>query len=270
MGKVISFANNKGGVGKTTTVVSIAQALAIFKKKVLCVDLDSQANLTGILSKVEPENRMLSIRDFFRDPGSFNVETVDEHIDLIPSDLTLATFDVDTSSLNDRVYLLTDLLEGVRNDYDFILIDCPPALGTITYNAFIASDYLVMVSTADDLSYKGLKMTYQLFQGVRGNKRLNPNLKIIGTIVTKTKNNKLTDTYLKKISGDPTLLFIPPTISEATKVGQAAALHASIYEYDPNGKATKQYLEVAQRLAARVLSDDNTNIIPGNSNDINP
>lgn len=257
MGKVICFANNKGGVGKTTTVISIAQAFAALGKKVLCVDLDSQANMTGILSNVEPDDRMLSIRDFFLDPATFNVEKVDEHIDLIPSDLNLATFDLETSTLTDRVYLLADLLEGVKDEYDFILIDCPPALGTITYNAFIASDFLVMVSTADDLSYKGLKMTYQLFQKVHSSKRLNPRLRIIGTIVTKTKNNNLTNTYLKKISGDPSLLFLSPAISEATKVGQAAALHASIYEYDPSGKATKQYMEVAQRLATRILSDEN-------------
>lgn len=255
MGKVISFANNKGGVGKTTTIVSIAQAFARMDKKVLCVDLDSQANMTGILSQVNTDERALSIRDFFRDKKTFAVEEVDKNIDLVPSDLNLANFDLETAAMNNRIYLLTDLLEDVRAEYDFILIDCPPALSTITYNAFIASDYLVMVTTPDDLSYKGLKMTYQLFESVLSSKRYNPSLRIIGTVVTKMENNLLSNTYLKKIEDDPTLLFLPPAISKATKVGQAAAMKRSIYNFDPTGKATKQYLEVAQRLAARILSD---------------
>lgn len=255
MGKVISFANNKGGVGKTTTIVSVAQALALMDKKVLCVDLDSQANMTGILSPVNPDDRVLSIRDFFRDKETFAVEEVTKNIDLVPSDLNLANFDLETAAMNNRIYLLTDLLEDVRGEYDFILIDCPPALSTITYNAFIASDYLVMVTTPDDLSYKGLKMTYQLFDNVLSSKRYNPDLKIIGTIVTKMENNLLSNTYLTKISEDPALFFLPPAISKATKVAQAAAMRRSIFEYDPSGKASIQYKEVAQRLASRILSD---------------
>lgn len=256
MGKVISFANNKGGVGKTTTLLSIAQAFARMNRKVLCVDLDSQANLTGILSKLSPEERSLSIRDFFLDKSLFTIENVDNNLDLIPSDLTLSNFDIETSSFNDRIYLLSDLLEDVKSDYDFILIDCPPALGTITFNAFIASDYLVFVSTPDDLSYKGLKMTYKMFLEVLSNKRYNPNLKIAGTIVTKYENNLLSKTYLKKISEDPSLFFISPAISKATKVGQAAAMGRSIYDLDRTGKVTNQYQEVAQTLAARIITDN--------------
>lgn len=255
MGKVICFSNNKGGVGKTTSLICVAEAFAKMNRRVLCVDLDSQANLTGVLSKTPSENRVLSIRDFFLDKTCLSIEPVAERIDLIPSDLNLGNFDIETAGMHDRVHLLSDLLEDVRDDYDFVLIDCPPALSTITFNAFVASDYLVMVATPDDLSYKGLKMTYKLYQEVLTNKRFNPNLKIAGTIVTKYENNLLSNTYLKKISNDPLLLFIPPAISKATKVGQATAMKRSIYEFDPAGKPTKQYLEVAQTLALRILTD---------------
>ena len=253
MGHTICFANNKGGVGKTTTCMAIGQAWARMGKKVLFVDLDSQANLTSMISPIEPSQRELSIRDAFVNPDLFSIEHVGENMDLVPSDLSLSNFDRDTASFAGREYLLLDLLKNVKDQYDFIVIDCPPALGLITYNALIAADHLVMVTTADALSYSGLVMVANLFADVKGNERLNKGLKLTGVIVTRYEKNKLSELYLEKIRTELGPAFIEPVIRKATKMQQAASIKQSIYDLDPNGRATADYIEVAQTLALRIL-----------------
>lgn len=253
MGHTICFANNKGGVGKTTTCVAVGQAWARMGKKVLFVDLDSQANLTSMISPIEPSEREISIRDAFINPDLFSIENVGENMDLVPSDLSLSNFDRDTASFAGREYLLLDLLKNVKDKYDFIVIDCPPALGLITYNALIAADHLVMVTTADALSYSGLVMVANLFADVKGNERLNKGLKLTGVIVTRFEKNKLSELYLNKIREELGSAFIEPVIRKATKMQQAASVKESIYDLDPNGKATAEYIEVAQTLALRIL-----------------
>ena len=253
MGQTVCFANNKGGVGKTTTAKCIAEAWARMGKKVLCVDLDSQANLTTMLSPIEPGEREVSIRDAFINPDLFTIEHVAENIDLVPSDLSLSNFDRDTASIAGREYLLLDLLKNVKDNYDFIVIDCPPALGLITYNAMIAADHLVMVTTADALSYSGLVMVANLFADVKSNERLNKGLKLTGVVVTRYEKNRLSELYLSKIKEELGQAFISPVIRKATKMQQAASIKQSIYDLDPSGKATADYIDVAQNLALRIL-----------------
>lgn len=253
MASVICFANNKGGVGKTTTSVAIGYAWAKMGKKVLFVDLDSQANLTSMVSPVQPGEHVVTMREMFLDKDSVTIEHASENIDILPAELTLSNFDRDTASMTGREYLLADILSPLRDSYDFIIIDCPPALGLITYNALIASDHLVMVSTADGLSYSGMVMVANLYADVRGTNRLNPKLKLSGVIITKYKRNKLTEMYMDKIRGELGNALIEPVIPEATKVAQVGTFGQNLFDYDPAGKATKAYFEVAQKLALRVM-----------------
>lgn len=255
MGYTVCFANNKGGVGKTTTCLAIGEAWARMGKKVLFVDLDSQANLTSMISPLRPEEHKLTIRDAFIDKNNFNIEHVSENIDLVPSELSLSNFDRDTAAVTGREYLLLDLLKPVKNNYDFIVIDCPPALGLITYNALIASDHLVMVATPDGLAYSGMVMVANLFADVRSSSRLNQNLSLTGVIITKYERNKLSDMYVQKIKDELGAAFIEPVISKATRIAQAGSFKQSIYDYEPDGKATKQYIEVAQKLALRIIDE---------------
>ena len=257
MGYTVCFANNKGGVGKTTTCLAIGEAWARMGKKVLFVDLDSQANLTSMVSPLRPEEHKLTIRDAFIDKNNFSIEHVSENIDLVPSELSLSNFDRDTAAVTGREYLLLDLLKPVKNNYDFIVIDCPPALGLITYNALIASDHLVMVATPDGLAYSGMVMVANLFADVRSSSRLNQNLSLTGVIITKYERNKLSDMYMyvQKIKDELGAAFIEPVISKATRIAQAGSFNQSIYDYDADGKATKQYIEVAQKLALRIIDE---------------
>ena len=130
MGYTVCFANNKGGVGKTTTSVAIGQAWARMGKKVLFVDLDSQANLTSMISPLAPEDHKLTIRDAFIDKNNFNIEHVEENIDLIPSELSLSNFDRDTAAVTGREYLLLDLLKPVKKNTTSSSSTAPLPLGS--------------------------------------------------------------------------------------------------------------------------------------------
>lgn len=252
MGQIVCFANNKGGVGKTTTAVAMGYAWAKMGKKVLFVDLDSQANLTAMVSPLALDEHESSIRDAFLDKSKFAVEHATERVDLVPSELSLSNFDRDTAAITGREYLLLDLLKPLKTKYDFIIIDCPPALGLITYNALIASDHLVMVATPDGLAYQGMVMVANLYADVKSNPRLNPDLKLTGVIISKYERNKLSDMYVEKIRQEMGEAFIDPVLSKATKIAQAGSFNQNIYEYDPSGKVTKQYLEIAQTLGKRI------------------
>ena len=252
MGQIVCFANNKGGVGKTTTAVAMGYAWAKMGKKVLFVDLDSQANLTAMVSPLALDEHESSIRDAFLDKSKFAVEHAAERVDLVPSELSLSNFDRDTAAITGREYLLLDLLKPLKTKYDFIIIDCPPALGLITYNALIASDHLVMVATPDGLAYQGMVMVANLYADVKSHPRLNPDLKLTGVIISKYERNKLSDMYVEKIRQEMGDAFIEPVLSKATKIAQAGSFNQNIYEYDPSGKVTKQYLEIAQTLGRRI------------------
>lgn len=253
--KVICFVNNKGGCGKTTTVHAVGQAWARMGKKILFVDLDSQANLTSIVTGTDPQDKEweTTLEDaFVGGPEFLSIEHVSEYVDIIPSDLDLSNFDKDTARATGREYLLSDLLSAVKDKYDYILIDCPPALGLITYNALIASDFLVLISNADGLSYRGMKMIVNLYNEVIANKRLNPDLKIIGAVITRFEKNNLSDLYLGKIMNELGPLVLQPVIRKSTKIAQAASFQRDIYVYDPEGKATKDYAELSRELLLRI------------------
>lgn len=256
MAKIICFVNNKGGCGKTTTVCAIGMAWASLGKKILFIDLDSQSNLTSIVTDTDPSTQEwdTTLEDAFVGGPEFGLPIVhvNEYIDIVPSDLDLSNFDKDTTRFTGREYLLADLIETVKNNYDYILLDCPPALGLITYNALVASDYLVMVTNAEGLSYRGLKMVASLYNEVIGNRRLNPALQILGVVVTRYEKNNLSEMYLGKIKNDLGDMVIEPVIRKSTKVAQSASFQQNLYTFDPNGKATQDYKKVSAELLQRI------------------
>ena len=254
MCKVIAVANNKGGVGKTTTVAALAYAWSAKGYKVLLVDLDSQANLTLITSPTPVED----IEKTVKEPLIYEVEVpiikLSDKLDLIPSGLELSNFENEVAGMSCREFLVSDMLNKLKPNYDVILIDCPPALGLLTYNALVAADHLLMTASADSLSYSGMLMIAGLAKKIRENSRLNPNLKTSGVIITKYKPNKLSKTFVEKIRREIGSALIEPPIREGTKIQQATAFHQSIFSYDPEGNATKDYLEVADVLEKRILN----------------
>ena len=262
MAKVVSFMNNKGGVGKTTSAHSIGIAWANMGKKILFLDLDSQANLTSMLSDTDPLSQEWeqTIEDAFVAGPDGNLKdyihhTANELIDFVPADLDLANFERDTVRHRLSELLLLDLLEGVKGEYDFIIIDCPPAIQKLSYNAMVASDYLVLVSSLDGKSYKGLQMMVNVYNEVVTNKRLNPSLKLIGCIATMYQRDRVNNYFWELIQKDFGPLVVHPYIRKSTSVNRATSFDMSIFDADPKGKVADDYLRVSQDLMVRIMDD---------------
>ena len=255
MSKIIAIANNKGGVGKTTTVAALAYAWSEKGYKVLLVELDSQANLTQITSPTPLEDIEMTVKEAIAYGVQPPITRLSKTLDLIPSGLELSNFENEVAGVSCREFLVSDMLNKIKSNYDVILIDCPPALGLLTYNALVAADHLVMTATADSLSYAGMLMIGGLAKRIRENPRLNPELKTSAVIVTKFKSNKLTNSFLQKIRDEIGPALIDPPVREATKIQQATAFRQSIFQYDPDGNATKDYQAVADALEERLLKD---------------
>ncbi len=249
MGKIVTVANNKGGVAKTTTVVALAQAWADKGLQVLAVDLDSQGNLTTLLSPIDSDKHIRTIREALIERKDLPIEHISDNLDLVPATLSLSNIESEITQFY-RESVLKKLLDAVKDDYDLIIIDCPPALGMLTFSALIASQALVMPVMADSLSYAGMTMVAELASRV---KEYNPELKLKGVVVTKFKADKISNFYLKKIKEDSGKAFVEPVVHEATKIRQATALKESIYKYDSSGRATMDYLQVADILEDRIL-----------------
>lgn len=253
MAKIISIANNKGGVAKTTTAVQLAQIWAMKGYRILLVDLDAQANLSAIFYDGEVDRLESTVLEFMALPVEPPILHVRENIDLIPSNLSLSTFEQNVNSYKMREFLLKDALAKCESMYDVILIDCPPALNLLTYNALIASNFLVIPVTADSLSYRGLKMMTGLVREIKGNPRLNGDLRPAGVIVTRYKSNKVQNAFLEELREDAGRGFVEPPVRERTNLQQATDLKKSIFEYDPNSPVAEDYRKVADELERRIF-----------------
>ena len=254
MGKIISFMNNKGGVGKTITTHSVGIAWAKMGKKVLFVDLDSQANLTSMLSNTDPNEDTpweRTIEDAFiegpyvEDGLGLPILTVKEgdvEVDFVPSSLDLANFEQDTARSNLREFLLLDILKNVKDKYDYIVIDCPPAIQTLTTNALIAADYLVLVTNLSGKSVKGMQMIMNLYNKIVTNPRFNPNLSLLGVVLTQVERDKVNKAYLGQVMREYRSYVVSPFIRKSTMVNRALSSNNSIYDIDPNGKVSGDYM----------------------------
>lgn len=249
--------NNKGGCGKTTTVWTIGDAWARMGKKILFVDLDSQSNLTSVVTNTDACTQVWekTIEDSFVGGPEYGlpIQHVSDFIDIVPADLSLSNFEQETASHDTREWMLFEILEPYKDQYDFILIDCPPALGLISSNALVASDYLVIVANPDGLSERGANMVLQLYNRTTSNKRLKPELQIAGFILTRTQRDNVSQLYEKRFREQFGVHFIEPTIRRCTKLVQSVSFRTSLFEFAPEEKAAQEYLQVAAELLQRVV-----------------
>lgn len=257
MAIVISIVNNKGGVGKTTTVANLGYAWARSGKKVLLVDLDSQANLTTMVSSVPIEEHQILIEKALEDDLYPPIDAVEPNLDVVPSGLSLANFERKTAGPT-QAFLVQRMLEKVKNSYDYILLDCPPALSLITYNALIASDFFILIGSPDSMSYSGMKMIITLAGDVKNDPRMNPNLKFLGCILTMANpRQKVDNLFIRRVKQDMgERYFVNVIINREAAVQQAAACGQSIFDYkDDNGRSVKAapaYQEIAEILNNRI------------------
>lgn len=253
MGKIIAFANQKGGVGKTTSAVNIAASVGILGKSVLLIDLDPQGNTTSGVGinkkKLKSTSYELLIDEI--DAAQAIVETEFKNLSVIPSNISLAGAEFDLYQLDNREYRLKKQLEAVKDNYDYIFIDCPPSLGMITVNALAAADAVIIPMQCEYYALEGLS---QLMITIRKIKQLyNPELEICGILITMF-NGRLILTMqviseLKKYYSDK--LFKTP-VSRNVKLSEAPSFGKPVYYHDKSSKGAVEYLEVAKELIERI------------------
>lgn len=245
--KIFSFSQHKGGVGKTTTTATLGAALAQKGNKVLVVDLDAQQNLTYSLLPGEPEN---SIYESLTKNEPLTIYNIWENLDIVPASIDLARAEIDLSTRMAREKILKGLLDPIKDNYDYILIDCPPSLGIITTNALVAADRLIIPMTAEALPLKGLKMLDDVVKEVK--KYVNPALEIGGVVLTrfdrrKTLNveilNSLYNAYQEKV--------FETKIRENIALAETALTGKSIFEYSPKSNGAKDYMALADEFVSR-------------------
>ncbi len=245
--RVICIANQKGGVAKTTTTMNLAAALAEQGKRVLCVDLDPQSNLTMSFG-IDVESLPKSIFDVL--VNRFPIEHIiqqGKECDIAVASIDLAGAELALSSMIGRERALEKALASVKNDYDFILIDTPPSLGLLTINAFTASDEVIVPVQAEYLSLRGLVQLDNTLSIIR--EHLNPKVHISGILRTmfdgRTIHAREAVELLQQRYGDRVFKTV---IRKTIRFAEAPAQGSSVLSYDSNGKAAEMYRELAQEV----------------------
>ena len=253
MGKIISFSNQKGGVGKTTSAVNIAASLGILGYKVLLVDLDPQGNATSGVG-ISKRNLITSINDVLVGKATAKeavVETAYENLSIIPAHISLAGAEYNLYQGNGAERVMKNALDAIKDNYDYIIIDCPPSLSMLTVNAMVASDGVIIPMQCEFYALEGLSQLTVTINRIKAN--FNPNLNITGILITMYNSRLLLSLQvmneLKKHYSDK---LFSNQISRGVKVSEAPGFGMPVYYHDKRCKGAQEYLNIARQLAARI------------------
>ncbi len=246
--RILAFANQKGGVGKTTTTFNVAVALASEGQRVLAVDMDPQAHLT-LMSGVDLSRLQHSIYDcllYDRPVGQVIVESRHGY-SVAPSDLMLARAEAQLPGQFEQERRLRTALDGVSSAYDYCLIDCPPSIGVLTQNALVAADGLVIPVQPELYAIQGIK---QLFETIAEVRQDNPHLAVTAVVPTLKRRNRHHDEMIAMISNLYPDLPIADGIPEAVAFGRAARAGKAIFEFAPASSGARAYERLTEKILA--------------------
>lgn len=252
MGKIISLANQKGGVGKTTTAINLAAALAGEGKRILLVDADPQANASSGLG-IEIRDLECTVYECLVtniDPRTAIMPTSVPNLQLIPSHIDLVGAEIEMLSIDDKETILKRMLSPLRSEYDYILIDCSPSLGLITINALTASDSVIIPVQCEFFALEGIAKLLNTIKIIKSN--LNPLLRIEGFLLTmydgRLRLSMQVHDEVRRHFGN---LVFDTVIARNVRLSEAPSHGMSVIEYDKNSKGAKSYIKLAKELIRR-------------------
>ncbi|MEN9422358.1 MAG: hypothetical protein RLZZ321_551 [Bacteroidota bacterium] len=261
MGKIIAIANQKGGVGKTTTSINLGGCLGVLEYKTLIIDADPQANSTSGLG-FDPKS-VKNIYDCLVNgshPNEAILETTNPNLFILPSHVDLVGAELEMINMPNREYLLKAALEQIKDDYDFILIDCSPSLGLITVNALVAADAVMIPVQCEYFALEGLSKLLNTIKIVQG--RLNPSLEIEGMVLTMYDTRlRLANQVVDEVKTHFQELVFDTVIHRNTTLSEASSHGSTVIMYDASSKGAINYLNFARELlqkndATKIGNDD--------------
>ncbi len=252
MGKIIAIANQKGGVGKTTTSVNLAASLGVLEKKVLLIDADPQANATsGLGLDVDSiELGTYQLLEHTKSAEETIIKTSSPNVDLIPAHIDLVAIEIELVDKDDREYMLKNAIRGLKDKYDYILIDCAPSLGLLTLNALTAADSVMIPIQCEYFALEGLGKLLNTIKSVQ--KIHNPELDIEGMVLTMYDSRlRLSNQVVEEVKKHFSEMVFDTIIQRNVRLSEAPSYGESIIKYDASSKGAANYLNLANEVVVK-------------------
>ncbi|GGG88848.1 chromosome partitioning protein ParA [Polaribacter pacificus] len=249
MGKIIAIANQKGGVGKTTTSVNLAASLGVLEKKVLLIDADPQANASsGLGIDVDQvEIGTYQVLEHTANAREAIQKTSSPNVDIMPAHIDLVAIEIELVDKEQREYMLQKALVDLKNEYDYILIDCAPSLGLITLNSLVAADSVIIPIQCEYFALEGLGKLLNTIKSIQ--KIHNPDLDIEGLLLTMFDSRlRLSNQVVEEVRKHFSSMVFDTIIRRNTRLGEAPSYGESIIAYDATSKGAVNYLNLANEI----------------------